>query len=147
MDQYDENEIASAIPDSDNANAIDESEQLPVYYSERAIYVCSTLFGVFFGSVLLAMNIDRTTEKKGVAQVILFGIFFTIIQVWGSNMLSKGHDFSLTILSSMLGAIVLRRFFWEQYIGKDISYINRSILVPSIIGIAMCTIFLLARFA
>ncbi len=56
-------------------------ENAPEYYSERAIYMFSAFFSVIFGSVLLALNCRQTDEKKGVWEVIAFGVVYTGLQL------------------------------------------------------------------
>ncbi|MXV53363.1 hypothetical protein GS399_20590 [Pedobacter sp. HMF7647] len=114
----------------------------PAYYSESAIYMFSVFFSVLFGAVLLAINFRSTETKKGVWEVIAFGIFYTGLQVWILSMIPRNTG--LTLVFSMGGALLLNFFFWKKYIGKDTKYRTKPIWKPLIIGVVIFTPLLLA---
>src|SRR5580704_15659804 len=56
---------AAASPFNSNRlgrNVVKDADA-PQYYSERAIYMFSTLFSVLFGSILMAINLNKTDKK------------------------------------------------------------------------------------
>jgi hypothetical protein len=117
-------------------------ENAPEYYSERAIYMFSAFFSVIFGSVLLALNCRHTDEKKGVWEVIAFGVVYTGLQLWLLSMIPRNTG--LTLVFSMGGALIMNHFFWKKYIGKDTKYRTKPIWKPLIIGLIIFTPLFLA---
>jgi hypothetical protein len=117
-------------------------EYAPEYYSERAIYMFSVFFGVIYGAVLLALNCRTTDTKKGVWEVIAFGVVYTGLQLWLLSMIPRNTV--LTFASNMGGALLLNYFFWRKNIGKDTKYRVKPIWKPLIIGILIYTPFFLA---
>jgi hypothetical protein len=117
-------------------------ENAPAYYSERAIYMFSAFFSVIFGAILLAINCRSTDEKKGVWEVIAFGVVYTGLQLWLLSMLPRNTG--LTLAFSMGGALLMNHFFWKKYIGKDTKYRTKQIWKPLIIGLVIFTPLLLA---
>ena len=117
-------------------------ENAPVYYSERAIYMFSTFFSVVFGAVLLSINFRSTESKKGVWEVIAFGVVYTGLQIWFLSMIPRNSG--LTLVFSMGGALLMNHFFWKKYIGKDTKYRTKPIWKPLIIGIIITVPIILA---
>jgi hypothetical protein len=117
-------------------------ENSPAYYSERAIYTFSAFFSVFFGAVLLSINCRGTETKKGVWEVLAFGIVYTGLQIWILSMIPRNTV--LTVTFGMGGALLMNHFFWEKYIGKDTKYRSKPIWKPLIIGIIIFTPLVLA---
>jgi len=137
MENITETQTATA----EGTSIFDDLKPLPVYYSDRAIYTLAFLFSALFGSVLMAMNLKNTESKKGVWQVLLFGFLFTGGQIWLATVLPKSSSGS-GIAMNIVGAAILRYAFWNKYIGKDVPYTKRSVVVPSIIGIAIVLAYL-----
>ncbi|MET4083189.1 hypothetical protein ABIB40_003158 [Pedobacter sp. UYP30] len=117
-------------------------ENAPAYYSERAIYIFSILFSAIFGAVLLAINCRSTNEKKGVWEVIAFGVVYTGLQLWVLSMIPRSTG--LTLVFSLAGALLMNHFFWKKYIGKNTKYRTKPIWKPLIIGLIISTLLLLA---
>ncbi|HVS94547.1 MAG TPA: hypothetical protein VHE59_21060 [Mucilaginibacter sp.] len=115
-------------------DVIVDDTSAPSYYSSRVIYIFSILFGTLFGSIMLAMNVNRTENPAGSVGIIFFGLFCTLAQAFiiaatGSNLLN--------IPLLVLGAATLHSFFWKRYIGDSTFYRTRPIWVPLIIGILL----------
>ncbi len=53
----------------------------------------------------------------------------------------------LSIAANIGGAFILRNLLWNKYIGKDVKYTPKPVLIPALIGIAIVAVFLLAIFA
>jgi hypothetical protein len=114
----------------------------PFFYSHRAIYFLSILFGILTGSILLAINLNKIKKITGVWQVIIFGILFTIVEV---SLLSKiPNSNGLTLCCNIGGAYILNVFFWNRFIGKNVKYRARPIWIPLIICIVITIPILLA---
>jgi len=105
-------------------------------FSQLAIWCFSIIFGVIFGSFILAMNFKKLNKSKLSIIVVVFGILYTIFQVLAIDYLQGINFFirNLTYAFSAFGALILH-YFWEKYIGKEIAYRKKSILLPSIVCI------------
>ena len=108
-------------------------EDAPIYYSEKAIFWFTLFFSVLFGAILLAINLRKTETKKGIWQVIAFGIIYTGLQYYLLSIVSDGNG--LTIVFCTVGALIMDYLFWNKYIGKDKKYRTKQIWKPLIIGI------------
>lgn len=119
---------------TDDANA-------PEYYSPRLIRVFSVLFSVFFGSVMMAMNLSRTESKKGIAEVILFGLAYTAALIYIGSQLTSNIP-GLGIGLNIAGGFVLEFLFWNKYIGKDTVYRKRPYAIPLVIGLVISALLI-----
>ncbi|MES2578877.1 MAG: hypothetical protein V4589_14780 [Bacteroidota bacterium] len=117
-------------------NSVEDSNALELF-SQLNIWCFSIVFGVIFGSVLLALNFKKLNKNKLSIIVIVFGVFYTIFQVFAINYLDEINFEikNLTLIFSGIGAAILHYLFWESYIGREISYQKKSILIPSVICI------------
>ena len=127
-------------PPTEEISIFDDLKPLPVLYSERAVYVFSVLMGLLFGSILMALNIDRMGNKKGVWQVIVYGVLYTALQYVITTTVMHNNNLSLTIAINVGGAFLMKKLFWEKYIGKNTAYTPRSIVVPTIITVVFVVI-------
>ena len=114
-------------------------ESAPLYYSERSIWIFSTVFTVIFGAILLAINLKDSTRRL---IVIGFGILYTAVSIYLLNLVPRNT--SLTIVSNMIGAIILTNVFWNKYIGEQTQYRSKPIWIPLIISILITIPFILA---
>jgi lipopolysaccharide export LptBFGC system permease protein LptF len=144
--------LAEIKPDSygmfgnrDKNNLIEDPDA-PLIFSRRAIYGFSVFFSVFFGAVMLAMNVNKTSGKKNAIWVVLFGLAYTVAMV----LLLQNFKTStgLTIIPSILGAYLIEALFWNRYIGNSTLYRKRPIWTPLVIGIVIAggLIFLILNY-
>ena len=112
----------------------------PEFYSEKAIYLFSVIFSIIFGSILMAINLSKTENKKGVFEVLGFGILFFALQVYLLSMIARSTMF--TFVFSAVGALILNYYFWRKYIGAETKYKAKPIWVPLIIGIVVLVFFM-----
>jgi hypothetical protein len=115
----------------------------PVFYSERAIYLFSIFFNVLFGTILSAINFSKTEQKKGIFEVIAFGIGYTALML--AVLMQFPRNTILIIVFNVAGAMILQ-LFWNKYIGKGVQYHARPIWVPLIIGLILVVFMLLSIF-
>ncbi|HEV7232277.1 MAG TPA: hypothetical protein VGO45_13160 [Bacteroidia bacterium] len=115
-----------------NKNVV-EDEQAPAFYSQRAIRIFSIFFSVLFGAALLASNLHSLKSKKGMWEVIGFGLVFTGLQIWILSMLPRSTAF--TVGTCLAGVMLMNYLFWNKYIGADTQYRAKPIWKPLIIGI------------
>jgi lipopolysaccharide export LptBFGC system permease protein LptF len=129
--------------DRDKNNLIEDPDA-PLLFSRRAIYAFSVIFSVFFGAVMLAMNVSKTSGKKNVIWVVLFGLAYTVATV----MLLQNFKTStgLTIIPSIAGAYLIEALFWSRYVGSSTLYRKRPIWIPLAIGIVVGGAFIFIAF-
>ena len=119
-----------------------EDPDAPEFYSRRVIYGFAFMFGALFGSIMLAININKTNNPARMLWVILFGIVFTALQIVVVESSNSGG--SLVIIFLLLGAIILESFFWNRFIGNATFYRAKKIVIPLIIGLVYAAITILA---
>ncbi|MDP9047364.1 MAG: hypothetical protein M3N14_04455 [Bacteroidota bacterium] len=121
-------------------NMVDDPEA-PAMFSKRVIFAFSVLFSVFFGSILLAINVSKTKHRGNMVLVLLYGFGFTIAQ--GLFLRAYTLNPILSLASSIAGAYIMDNLFWNRYVGNSTLYRSRPIWVPLIIGIAIVVAYLL----
>lgn len=126
--EFEENEI-TAIP--------------PQLYSKGVILAFSVLFSTIFGAVILMSNMKRLQKTKGRLQVLLFGIIYSVGQVFTLNSFESTN---MSIPLNIIGGVVLNEYFWNRYIGKEREYLKKSWLKPAIISGLITIPFLLGIF-
>jgi hypothetical protein len=121
-----------------------EDENAPAYYSEKSIYMFSIVFFMIFGAILSAINFSKNEDKRGVMEVIGFGVGYTSLGIWILSKLPSSTGFGM--LFNIGGALILQNF-WKKHIGKDTKYRARPIWKPLIIAIVITvTIFIAAIY-
>lgn len=114
----------------------------PSFYSRSAIYGFTFFFGALFGSIMLAINVNKTQKSSNVVWVVLFGALFTILQI--GIVQSVPRTGSLNIIFSITSAYIMEAFFWNRFIGNFTFYRAKPIWVPLIIGIVFVALILIA---
>ncbi|MDB5124699.1 MAG: hypothetical protein JWP94_2828 [Mucilaginibacter sp.] len=122
-------------------NNMVEDPDAPVFFSKRAIFAFSVLFSVFFGSILLAINVSKTKNRGRAILVVLYGLGFTLLQ--GILLRSYPIDPIISLMSSIIGAYIMDNLFWNRFVGNSTLYRSRPIWVPLIIGIAIVASYLI----
>lgn len=109
-------------------------------YSNKFIWIYSIIFGVLFGAVLQAMNFGRLKNSKGIYISILFGVLYTIIQVYLLTYLEEiGYKIpNGTFLFSGIGAAGLF-YIRERLTPKNLEYRSRSFIIPVVVAIIIYT--------
>lgn len=85
----------------------------------------------------MAINLKNTPGKKGVGVVLAFGISLTALLMTISSLAPGGNTSTLGIAFGIGSGLLIRKFFWPKYIGENAVYEKRSVLVPTIILIAL----------
>jgi hypothetical protein len=117
---------------------IDENPNTPSYYSPKTIFTFSILCSVLYGSILFALNLKERRDKW---VSIGFGITFMVFEITMSTIFNV--DAFIILLVNAIGGGILAQYFWNRYIGKDIPYKKKSILISTLIAIALLIIFVL----
>lgn len=115
-----------------------QDEVSPHFYSQRAIYVFSILFSVFFGSFLLAANLK--TIGKSRFTVILYGFAYSVITIMVGEYIKV--DVLYAFIANSIGVIIMKALFWDRLIGKETKYNAKPIWKPLIIGILISAVFI-----
>jgi hypothetical protein len=134
-----ENKIATNKNNGWDKNLIEDETAIELY-TNNLIWVFSVFFGVIFGTVLQILNFSKIKNSKGIFISLIFGISYTIFQVYISNYIQenfsnifiKGN--TLTFLLSGIGALGLF-FIRESLFPKNFEYRAKSFIVPLIISI------------
>ena len=113
------NESGVSQDNIDEPSIFDGLKPKPVYYSESAIYWYSTILGILFGGVLMAINCSNTEGKRGAWQVVVFSVLFMAIETVLFNYIIREYKW-LHFVFNIAGAFILNQVFWEEYIGKNV---------------------------
>lgn len=125
-------------------NNIVQDLDAPLLYSRSAIYGFTFFFGALFGSIMLAINVNKTQKPANVVWVLLFGGLFTILQV---GIVEVAHTTgSLNIIFSVISAYIVESFFWNRFIGNSIFYRAKPIWIPLIIGLVLLGLLIVGLF-
>lgn len=103
----------------------------PEYYSQRAIYVFSILFTVFFASFLLAENFKTAGKPKW--PVLVFGFLYIGLNFVIAIFFRVGN--AQTYIINAVGALIMCELFWKQYLGQDTKYRAKPVWKPAIIAL------------
>jgi hypothetical protein len=125
-------------------NVIVEDPDAPLLYSRIAIYSFSFLFGAPFGSIMMAINLNKLGKSKQSFWAILFGIGFTTLQYIVTSHINTGSNSSLQIFCGFIAAYCLDLFFWKNYIGYSTFYRKRPIWLPLIIALIFVSLVIAA---
>lgn len=135
------NKQPSTLPEANSEYSIFDEVKQPLHlYPRNYIYALSILFGTLFGSILMAINFNKTEEKKGIGLVILFGIFVIIIHTTTIQVIHN-NGFFISLFFNIAGGYILKGMFWSKYIGDNTVYYDRSVFVPVIIVLAVVLVY------
>jgi hypothetical protein len=129
----------SLFNNSDKLKQVEDPDA-PAFYSKRAIYAFCILFSVLFGSIMFAMNVDKSVKKINIIWVILYGIAFTAAEYILAQSLRM--NFGIAFILGIAGAYPLNYFMWQSFLGKATLYRVRPIWVPLIVGVAISALVL-----
>ena len=132
----------NAVAESKKKSNITDDLTAPQLHSKKVIMIFSGLFATIFGTVLLMYNMKQTNNKVGRIQVLIFGIFYTILTIIIVNFFDLSPN--LTICINIAGGAILSEYFWNKFIGKDFKYRRRSWIKPAIISVIITIPFVLA---
>ena len=117
-----------------------EDPEAPELFSRRAIFGFTVFCSVLFGGVLFCINLNRLNKNQHIPLVLIFSIVTTAL-IW---MIPGGVQTKGTFVTGInaLMSIVLYNYFWGKYIGKDLQYRTKSIIIPLVIGIVLALLAL-----
>jgi hypothetical protein len=126
-------------------NTIVEDPYAPGFYSRRAIWGFSLFCGALFGSVLLAINIGKVKNTKGVLLTLLFGVVLTALQVFVTETLDAPN--SAAYFWGGLGGLILDYVLWKKFIGNATFYRVRPIWGPLVVAAVFLALIVLAMLS
>ena len=128
----------SGIFGNRDQNNLVEDPDAPAFYSRRVVYLFAFLFSTLFGSIIMAINVAKTSKPGRAVWVILFGIVYTLVVFFLAASANMGSTFN--IVTAIAGAYGLELLFWNRFIGNETLYRARPIWVPLAIGLVLAAI-------
>ena len=123
---------------------ITDDSEAPLLYTKKTIQIFSAIFSTLFGSIMLAININKYAKNKIISTlIVIIGLSFVVLLSWISNYVDLSSGLTIAI-NGLLG-VLITELFWNKYIGK-IKYRKKSIVVPLIIGLGFTAIILISIF-
>jgi hypothetical protein len=116
----------------------------PLLYSRTAVYGFAFFLGALFGSIMMAINLNKLGKTKEALFAILFGVGFSALQYYVASHANPGSGGSVQVVGGVISAYCLDLFFWRNYIGYSTFYRKRKIWVPLIIGVALLALIVAA---
>jgi hypothetical protein len=119
-----------------------EQNEIPKFYSKKAILGFSIFFSSIFGGILLIQNLKEIGMKKEAKTVLNTSIFLTVLPFLVAWLMEKDVS-TYTFLVNLIGGLVLSEFYFGLYIPKEQIFENKKIWKPLLISLII-TIPLLA---
>ena len=123
--------ISSDLTDDPNA---------PKLFDARAILIYGTLFSVFAGSILMALNFFRLDKSKEAWTTLLLGFGYSALQIL---VLQELGIPGIVVVVSYLGMYLLTVGFWNTNKPIGLKHQKRNIWPAVIIALA-AVVFLVA---
>ena len=119
-----------------------EQNEIPKFYSKKAILGFSIFFSPIFGGILLMQNLKEIGMKKEAKTVLNTSIILTVLPFLLAWLMEKEVS-TYTFLVNLIGGLVLSEFYFGLYIPKEQIFESKKIWKPLLISL-MITIPLLA---
>ncbi len=118
-----------------------KQQDRPQLYSKTLILIFSLLFSPIFAAVLLMLNLKTVGKNKERTIVLLFAVAY----LFATAAILQIFDLppNLTFIANVLGAAILNEYFWNKYLGRDIDYVKKSWIKPTLISVTVALLFLL----
>jgi len=123
---------------------ITTDQEAPLLYSRFAIYAFTVFCSVFFGGVLMFLNLRKLKNKHGQVVVAIYTVLYGAIVY--PVLMQFDMRISLLNIVNILGSIPFYYIFWVKYVGKTTKYRTESVLIPSIIGAFIVALFIILIF-
>jgi len=127
-----------------------KEESAPKLFSLTQILLCSSLFTGLTGGILLTYNLLKLKSTKPII-IVLILVLSTILSIcyvcafyylYDHNALNSRDIFRLITVGNMFVSLALFSKLWWNYIGKNIHYRSKSLIIPTIIGVIIIIAFL-----
>ena len=123
---------------------ITKDQEAPLLYSRLTIYVFTVLCSVFFGGVLMFLNLRKLKNKHGQVAVAIYTVLYGAIVY--PVLMQFDMRLSVLNLANILATIPFCTIFWGKYVGKTMKYRTKSVLIPSVIGAFIVALFIILLF-
>jgi hypothetical protein len=123
---------------------ITTDQEAPLLYSRLAIYCFTVLCSVFFGGVLMFLNLRKLKNKRGQVVVVIYTVLYGAITF--PVLIQFDMRISLLNIVNILGSIPFYYIFWVKYVGKTTKYRTESVLIPSVICSVIWVLFIILTF-
>jgi hypothetical protein len=153
-EKYDVAEISTAVAELRKRGKFDEGKYesilkiirnklfpRPTYYSQEAIFFFSSFFSVLYGAILFSLNLKVRQNKW---EVIGFGITYTVFIITIRRLFDL-HP-TAPLLLNCAGGLILENYIWDIYLGKNVQYKKRPVLIPVLIAAAILAILIALSF-
>lgn len=129
----------------DKKGTIFEELDLKDLYSKKAIFFFSVFFSPMYGAFLLGYNFKLIgKQNKAYALVILSIVFVFFFGGFSGFFIDNDVlDAVIGVLFNVVGGVVLSRFFWNKYLGKDVNYIAKNITYPLLLSVLIVMVYYL----
>jgi len=117
----------------------------PLLYSSKFILIFGTLFSVFGGGILIALNFSRLNKPKHALLALFFSLSFTIIQLMFFSLINVTSAF-ITAPVSLLGIYLLDIYFWKRSVPHNLKFRKRDIKGALIIAVLISLFFVYLIF-
>lgn len=111
-----------------------EQNEVPQFYSKKAILGFSIFFSSIFGGILLMQNLKEIGMKKEAKTVLNTSIILTVLPFLLAWLMEKEVS-TYTLLANIIGGLVLSEFYFGLYIPKEQIFESKKIWKPLLISL------------
>jgi hypothetical protein len=111
-----------------------EQNEIPKFYSKKAILGFSIFFSSIFGGILLMQNLKEIGMKKEAKTVLNTSIILTVLPFLLAWLMEKEVS-TYTLLANIIGGLVLSEFYFGLYIPKEQIFESKKIWKPLLISL------------
>ena len=111
-----------------------EQNEIPQFYSKKAILGFSIFFSSIFGGILLMKNLKEIGMKKEAKTVLNTSIILTVLPFLLAWLMEKEVS-TYTLLANIIGGLVLSEFYFGLYIPKEQIFESKKIWKPLLISL------------
>lgn len=119
---------------------VSDNQDVAVLYSRRSIFFFTVFCSIFFGGILMFLNLRKLKNRQGQLVVAIYSILYGVI-TW-TILAQFERSTILTLMVSMFGSFALYNYFWGKYIGRNTEYKPKSIWIPLTIAIVSLLVFM-----
>ncbi|MCK4664265.1 MAG: hypothetical protein KAT68_15460 [Bacteroidales bacterium] len=109
---------------------------IQILYHPIFILIIGTLFAVYAGAILFALNFYRLDKKKFAWIIVPVSMIYSALEQIALNYYGL-FTTPMIFPINLLGIFLLKKFFWDNTIPSDLQYKKRSIWIPLIISIVI----------
>ncbi|MFI5204817.1 MAG: hypothetical protein ACHQF2_10010 [Flavobacteriales bacterium] len=125
-----------------DSDIIDNAEDRISFYPKWSILLFSALGSVLFGAILMAININKTENKKNTPSTIFFALIFIAVCAKLVTLLKISVIYSV-FGQNIIGGLILIFPIWKHNLGAHSNYQPKPIWIPLIILISSITALIL----